>query len=255
MAKDKKTVVVYTDWIEKFEELTDEEAGRLIKHFFRYVNDQEPEAPDRTTKLMFIDIKNTLKRDLNKYEDKLDKRSEAGILGNLKRYNKDLYDIIQKGNMTIKEAQDLAKARKGVQDLAKLADSDSVSDSVSDNVNDIIVIEDLPIFEQPKLNDLTEEVFLKRWCDARTHYDKLPTNIKKLTTYERIDFTELRRDYVLRDFERAMQGMFQQKTYLKTRLRPSHFLKRDNFETYLTCFTTKEKLFDDNKYKKPIDRI
>ena len=61
MAKDKKTVVVYTDWIEKFEELTDEEAGRLIKHFFRYVNDQEPEAPDRTTKLMFIDIKNTLK--------------------------------------------------------------------------------------------------------------------------------------------------------------------------------------------------
>ena len=119
-----------------------------------------------------------------------------------------------------------------------------------------LVIEDLPIFEQPKLSNLTEEVFLKRWCDARTHYDKQPTNIKKLTTYERIDFTELRRDYVLRDFERAMQGMFQQKTYLKTRLRPSHFLKRDNFETYLTCFTTKEKLFDnDNKYKKPLERI
>ena len=107
----------------------------------------------------------------------------------------------------------------------------------------------------PKLNELTEEVFLKRWCDARTHYDKLPTNIKKLTTYERIDFNELRQDYGLKDFERAMQGLFQQKTFPKTRLRPSHYLKREHFETYLTCFTTKEKLFDDNKYKKPVERI
>ena len=104
-------------------------------------------------------------------------------------------------------------------------------------------------------NTVTEEVFLKRWCDARTHYDKVPTFIKKLTTFERIDFNDLRQDYKLKDFERAMTGMFQQKTYPKTRLRPTHFLKRENFEPYLTCFTTKEKLFDDNKYKKQIDRI
>ena len=108
---------------------------------------------------------------------------------------------------------------------------------------------------QQQVDDLTEEVFLKRWCDARTHYDKLPTNIKKLTTYEKIDFNELRQDYGLKDFERAMQGLFQQKTFPKTRLRPSHYLKREHFETYLTCFTTKEKLFDDNKYKKPVERI
>ena len=114
-----------------------------------------------------------------------------------------------------------------------------------------LVIEDLP----QQTNDLTEEVFLKRWCDARTHYDKLPTNIKKLTTYEKIDFNELRQDYGLKDFERAMQGLFQQKTFPKTRLRPSHYLKREHFETYLTCFTTKEKLFPDNKYKKPVERI
>tara|TARA_R110000796_G_scaffold50954_3_gene120338 strand:+ start:1297 stop:2076 length:780 start_codon:yes stop_codon:yes gene_type:complete len=114
----------------------------------------------------------------------------------------------------------------------------------------IIVIEELP-----QTNILTEELFLKRWCDARTYYDKLPTNIKKLTTFEKIDFNELRQDYNLKEFEQAMQGMFQQKTFPKTRLRPTHFLKREHFETYLTCFTTKEKLFDDNKYKKPLERI
>ena len=138
MAKDKKTVVVYTDWIEKFEELTDEEAGRLIKHFFRYVNDLEPEAPDRTTKLMFIDIKNTLKRDLNKYAGKVEKRSEAGILGNLKRYQIDLYNEVISEKITLEEAQRLAKARKGVQEVAKLADSDSDSDSGSDSGSEII---------------------------------------------------------------------------------------------------------------------
>jgi hypothetical protein len=127
----------------------------------------------------------------------------------------------------------------------------AVQVQVEEKEKEQLVIEDLP----QKTTELTETVFLKRWCDARTHYDKMPTNISKLTTYEKIDFNELRQDYGLKDFERAMQGMFQQKTFLKTRLRPSHYLKREHFETYLTCFTTKEKLFDDNKYKKPVERI
>ena len=101
---------------------------------------------------------------------------------------------------------------------------------------------------------ITEEVFLKRWKDARLYYDKKPTNIAKLTTYEKLDFSELKKDYILADFEKAMQGLFQQSTFPSTRLRPSHFLKREYFETYLTCFQTKEKLFDNSKNKK-IERI
>jgi hypothetical protein len=108
----------------------------------------------------------------------------------------------------------------------------------------------------PQINtNLTEEMFIKRWCDARTYYDKVPTHIKRLTTFEQVDFRELVRDYNLKDFEKAVAGLFQQKTFPKTRLRPTHFLKREHFETYLTCFTTKEKLFEDKKYKKQLDRI
>ena len=83
MAENKKSIIVYADWIDKFEELEDEEAGRLIKHFFRYVNDLNPEYPDRTTKLMFIDIKATLKRDLTKWEDKSPQRIEKARLAGL----------------------------------------------------------------------------------------------------------------------------------------------------------------------------
>jgi hypothetical protein len=63
MAKDKKSIIVYSDWIDLFEALTDEEAGKLIKHFFKYVNDENPVATDRIVELSFIQIKNALKRD------------------------------------------------------------------------------------------------------------------------------------------------------------------------------------------------
>jgi hypothetical protein len=143
MAENKKGVIVYADWIDKFEGLTDEEAGKLIKHFFRYVNDLNPEAPDRITKLLFIDIKNTLKRDLKKYENKKEERSNAGKLGNLKKYNEDLYDLVISKKITLKIALEQAEYRKtshsdtkdtlANKTLAKLAVSDSVS--VSDSVN------------------------------------------------------------------------------------------------------------------------
>jgi hypothetical protein len=68
MAKDKKTILIYADWITIFDKLEDDEAGKLIKHFFKYVNDMNPEAPDRLTDIIFEPIKQQLKRDLKRYE-------------------------------------------------------------------------------------------------------------------------------------------------------------------------------------------
>jgi hypothetical protein len=85
MAKDKKTVVIYSDWIATFDKLTDEEAGKLIKHLLRYVNDQNPEA-DRMTELLFAQMQQQLKRDLKKWEEIKQSRSEAGKKGMAKRW-------------------------------------------------------------------------------------------------------------------------------------------------------------------------
>jgi len=79
MAENKKRIVVYADWMDKFENLEDDEAGRLIKHFFRYVNDKNPDPPDRLTKLMFVDIENQLKRDLKKWEESIEGKRRAGL--------------------------------------------------------------------------------------------------------------------------------------------------------------------------------
>lgn len=81
MAKDKKSVLLYCDIIHTVEELEDAEAGRLFKHYLRYINDQNPEPPDKLTKIVFEPIKQTLKRDLRKYESFIEKQSLNGKRG------------------------------------------------------------------------------------------------------------------------------------------------------------------------------
>jgi hypothetical protein len=78
MAEDKKSFVLYCDQIHLFEGLDDDEAGRLIKHIFRYCNDMNPVAPDKITKVGFEPIKHQLKRDLIKYLGKKKQWSDAG---------------------------------------------------------------------------------------------------------------------------------------------------------------------------------
>jgi hypothetical protein len=80
MATGKKSFVLYADQKELFEHLTDEQSGKLIKHIFKYVNDENPTCEDAIVKLAFITIKASLKRDLSKWEKQIEQRSEAGKL-------------------------------------------------------------------------------------------------------------------------------------------------------------------------------
>lgn len=68
MAENKKGFVLYADQKLIFDDLTNEEAGILIKHIFAYVNDENPVFEDRFLDMAFKPIKLQLKRDLVKYE-------------------------------------------------------------------------------------------------------------------------------------------------------------------------------------------
>lgn len=84
MATDKKSIIVYSDWEEYFSDLTMEERGLLITHFFDYVNDRMPELNDRVLKAAFKPMELQLNRDLEKWKGIKKKRSEAGREGGLK---------------------------------------------------------------------------------------------------------------------------------------------------------------------------
>lgn len=121
MAEGKNKVIVYKDWNTMFSKLTDTEAGKLIKHFFGYINDENPVAPNRLIELTFEPIKQTLKRDLKAWEQKSKKNSEIA----LERWSKIPKD---------------ANASKRINTDAKHADSVSVSDNGSVTVIDTVSI-------------------------------------------------------------------------------------------------------------------
>lgn len=78
MAEGKRGFIMYADQIELFEQLSDQKAGILIKHIFKYVNDENPISKDVIINLAFTPIKQQLKRDLDHWENIRFKRSKAG---------------------------------------------------------------------------------------------------------------------------------------------------------------------------------
>lgn len=142
MAEDKNGIIVYADWIDKFEDLSDEEAGQLIKHFFRYVNDLNPTAPDRIIKMAFHDIEKTLKRDLKKWEKSVEEKSKSGIIGNLKRWHLDLYQKFISNQITLEAALSIAESRKvSHTDEVREIKSQTIP-NIAVNVNDSVSVND-----------------------------------------------------------------------------------------------------------------
>ena len=81
MAENKKSFTAYCDWNTTFNSLPDEKAGQLIKHLFAYVNDENPISEDLIINIAFEPIKQSLKRDLKRYEQYVQKQSVNGAKG------------------------------------------------------------------------------------------------------------------------------------------------------------------------------
>lgn len=78
MAENKKSFIAYSDWYGMLKACPDDVAGKLIKHIFAYVNDENPSSDDFVINALFEQIKATLKRDLVKWEEQREQRSNAG---------------------------------------------------------------------------------------------------------------------------------------------------------------------------------
>lgn len=140
MAEEKKSFILYVDLIHTIEKLPNEDAGELFKHILRYVNDKNPTTENILVDVTFEPIKQQLKRDLKAWEGSKEEKSIAGIKGNLKRWNSDLYEQVVSGKITLEEAQSIAEHRRTSQpdkvpsqSVAKIAVNDNVNVNVNDN--------------------------------------------------------------------------------------------------------------------------
>lgn len=154
----KNKIIVYRDWIEIFEPLEDAEAGKLIKHFFRYVNDQNPESPDRLTGLLFDgSIKPTLKRDLQSWKQQQERNKINGSNGGRPKKEKPKETEITQ-SVILEPTQTEQNPKKGVKDNVK----------VNDNVNDILLEKETKFNFKKSLIDLgVEEQIASDWMAVR----------------------------------------------------------------------------------------
>jgi len=188
MAEDKKGFILYSDQQELFNQLSDEQAGKLIKHIYAYVNDENPECKDIVTKLAFTPIKQQFKRDLEKWEKTRGLRSKAGLASAEARRNK---------------KQQKATHVNTVQHTSTNPTvNDNVNVNVNVNVNDIL------------LEKETKELF-KVWVDYRKEIKKVIKSDKTLITLaKRIqkEGYEKSKQVIYSSIENGYQGLFWDKS-------------------------------------------
>jgi hypothetical protein len=117
MAEGKSSFLLYRDLKFTLDNLSDEKAGQLFKHILDYVNDLNPNTEDIVIKVAFEPIKQSLKRDLKKWESICERN----------RIN---------GSKRIKNNPSEPSGFFGNPSEPKKADSDTDSDSDTDNDNE-----------------------------------------------------------------------------------------------------------------------
>lgn len=198
MAKDKKSFVLYSDLIHTVNKLSDEDAGKLLKHLLKYVNDEEPKTDSLIVDIAFEPIKQQLKRDLKDWESKINKRREAGKKGGL------------------------AKASNAKQSKANLAVN--VTDTVNVSVNEI------------KVNTFTDKKkgFILWFNQSKLKYTGKEGKSKVLTKTDETNLKKLIDSYEQNDFDIAIKNLYNSKWAQENNMRTiSHFVRIENFNKYL----------------------
>lgn len=167
MAKDKKSFLLYCDLLEVAKELDDKSRGELFLYILEYVNDLNPEPPNQLIKMLFIPIKQALKRDLAKYESIIERNRSNGSKGGRPKKPKKPTGL--SGNPK--------KPKKAV------IDNDTVIDTVNDIDRNIPAYDDFLKYaasKKPKLNPDVLKLKYDSWIenDWRDGNDKPIKNWK-----------------------------------------------------------------------------
>ncbi len=129
--------ILHNDSLLIFDELTDEQAGKLFKAIKKYNQTGEIVELDFALKLALVPFLNQFKRDQEKWIEECKRSSDKGKLGNLKRWHPDLCLQVEREELTLDEAIYIAKHRPPIPpDPQGSPPIPKSLDSVNDSVND-----------------------------------------------------------------------------------------------------------------------
>ena len=175
MAENKKSFVLYTDTQGLINQLPDDIAGRLFKHIYAYVNDENPITDELLLNIAFEPIKMQLKRDLVKYDKKREQWSEAGKKSAEQR--------------ALIKSNELQRTSTVVDSVATVL---TVNDNVNVNVNVINKIEarsqtfkdSLLIYKDKYQVNMLKE-FYNYWTEPNQRKSKMRFELEKTWSVER----------------------------------------------------------------------
>jgi len=208
MANGKKSVLLYCDLIHTIEKMKDEDAGQFFKHYLRYINDLNPETDNPIVDITFESVKQNLKRDLKKWEERAEKSRENGSLGGRpKKEPKKPTGLLE--NQTGKN--------KPV----------TVNVTVTDTVKDKDINNKAKAFK-------SEDDFLEWFNKGKEYYTKVKGKTKVLSKNDKANFKTLNNSYNRKEFGHAIKMMSKSEWVRDNKMfTPSHYLVNKNFSKYL----------------------
>ena len=167
----KKSFYLFNDTEKVFEMLTDEEAGKLIKHLFSYVNDKESKLNDRLLEVAFEPIRLQLERDKKRYESVCERNRENGLKGGRPRKKRNPNNPVG-----LLETQNNPKE-------PKKADTDTDTDTDTDNKEktnkkEVEFRESIKPFIEKYGKDICNNFFLY-WTEPNKSKTKLRYELEK----------------------------------------------------------------------------
>lgn len=147
----KNSFLLYTEQRAIFNKLSDEQAGKLIKAIYEYVETGQIKEIDEMTNIIITPFITVLDKNDKKYEEVRKKRAEAGSKGGKQK------------------VANLANAKSAKQKLANLADNDNVN--VNDNkLNEFNLYNIYNNFSENKQCDCVSK-FTKMRCSRKSTYN------------------------------------------------------------------------------------
>ena len=158
-------------------------------------------------------------------------KSKSGVLGNLKRWHKDIYKKYESREITLKEAISLSKniAHQSHPDNTPIApQSQNIAEKRrgEERREDNIYIGD-------------KQKFLSWFNKRRTEYLKIPSHCNTWSRNDIANHKELKRDYTIEQFEKAMKSFCKDKFYLDSNnILPNYFLQPEKFVKFLNAYNS-----------------
>lgn len=204
----KKSFLLYCDQIGLFEQLPDEQAGKLIKLIFAYVNDQNPDIDDLLLKVAFEPIKLQLKRDLEGWNHIRELRSVAGKKGGE-----------ASGKSRKQKQANEASALKSKQGEANEAVKVKVNDTVNDT-NSLNVEQARPTYDN----------FLKFFNE------KMNRGFKGCDKSRRQFAARIKQGYTAQDFAKAIEALKNDRYHIDSAFKnatPEFITRPDKLEKFI----------------------